>query len=47
MVGKHLPVVFATLFDVDDDDLLKPEGELDEVVAFKKWSEEVDGEVGP
>ena len=47
MMGEHLPVVFAAFFDVDDDDLLEPEGELDEVVVFEERGEEADGEVGP
>lgn len=28
VVGEHLPVILATLFDVDDQDLLDPEAEL-------------------
>jgi hypothetical protein len=28
VMGKHLPMIFATLLDVDDDDFMEPEGEL-------------------
>jgi len=31
---EHLPMVFSPLLDVNDYDLLDPEGELDEVVEF-------------
>lgn len=36
MVGEHLPMVLPTLFDVDDEYLLEPEGELYEVVPFEQ-----------
>lgn len=35
MVGKHLVVIFAGGFDVDDKDLLEPEGQLSQVVPFQ------------
>lgn len=35
MVCEHLCVVSTPLFDMDYDDLLKPEAELDEVVPFQ------------
>lgn len=35
VVDKHLPVVFAALLNVDDVDLLDPDGKLDQVVCFQ------------
>jgi hypothetical protein len=34
VMGKHLPVVFSALFDVDDEELVHPKGELDNVVPL-------------
>lgn len=36
MMSEHLPVVFPSLFNVHNYDLLKPEGELYEIVPFEK-----------
>lgn len=36
VVGEHLPVVLPALFDIDDEYLLEPEGELYEVVPFEQ-----------
>lgn len=47
VVGEHLPVVLAALLDVDDDDLLEPEGELAEHVALHQAAELAVGPVGP
>ncbi len=47
MVREHLPVVFSPLFDVDDHDLLKPEGVLDENVPFPNPSDLSIGPIGP
>lgn len=34
-MGEHLDVVFPSLFDVDDNNLLKPKGKLDQDVPFE------------
>lgn len=34
MVCQHLVVIVSSFFEMDDDDLLDPEGELGEVVEF-------------
>ena len=47
MMCEHLGVVFSALFDVDDDDLLEPKGELNEVVPFCETGHFAGGEVGP
>lgn len=44
MVHEHLQVVFALLFDVDDEDLLEVESPLDEVVELEQA---IDFPVGP
>lgn len=36
MVCEHLDVVFTALLDIDNDDLLEPKSELDQVVPFGK-----------
>ena len=35
MVEKHLAEVFPPLFQVDGEELLQPEGELDQIVPFE------------
>ena len=35
MVEEHLAKVFSTLFHVDGEELLQPEGELDQIVPFE------------
>ena len=47
MVREHLPVVFPPLFDIDDEDLLEPEGELGVIVPFHEGGHVAGGEVGP
>ena len=47
MVGEHLPVVLAALLDVDDDDLLQPEGELPQHVALHQPAQLAVGPAGP
>lgn len=47
MMGEHLPMVFPGLFDVHDDDLLHPEGELHEVIPFKEASHCSQGKFAP
>lgn len=39
VVGQHLPVVFATLLNVDHKDLLEPEAELREDVELVQGTE--------
>ena len=34
VVREHLPVILTAFFDVDDEELLQPEGDLHEVVPF-------------
>ena len=34
VVRQHLPMVLATLFDVDNEDLLKPKGPLTQYIRF-------------
>ena len=45
VMREHLPVIFPPLFNVDNDDLLKPECELSQVVPFVQtghgWLREV------
>ena len=36
MVRKHLPMIFSSFFDVHDQYLLQPKGELNEVVPFEQ-----------
>ena len=36
MMSEHLPMVFPPLLDVDDQDLLEPEGELDQIVPLHR-----------
>ncbi len=38
MVAEHLPMVFPTLLDIDNHDLLEPETVLDENVKFDQSS---------
>jgi len=33
-MSEHLPVVLSPFFNVDDDNLLKPKGELSKVIPF-------------
>lgn len=47
MVREHLPVVLAALLDVHDEELLKPEGGLDEVVPFHEGRDGAGGVIGP
>ena len=47
VVGEHLPVVLTPFFDVDDHDLLQPEGELDQVVPFRQAIHLTNGPVAP
>lgn len=35
-MSEHLPMVFSPLLDIDDEDLLQPKRELDEVVPFEQ-----------
>ena len=35
MVEEHLAKVFSPLFHVDGEELLQPEGELDQIVPFE------------
>ena len=35
MMSEHLRIVFSSLFDVDHDHLLQPEGKLDKVIPFE------------
>ena len=37
MMHKHLPMVLATLFKMNGDDHVQPEGELEEVVCLQEW----------
>lgn len=36
MVGEHLCVIFPSLLDVNDEDLLNPEGQLCKIVELEK-----------
>lgn len=36
VVSKHLPMILSTCLDIDDYDLLKPEGILDEDIPLSK-----------
>lgn len=36
MVRKHLPEIFPSLLYVDDQDLLKPESELNEIIPLHR-----------
>jgi len=38
MVREHLPVIFSPRFNVDDQDLLDPKGELDKIVPLGERS---------
>ena len=47
MVHKHLPVVLASLFNVDDQNLLEPEAELNEVIELVKCGDTEYREISP
>lgn len=47
VVAKHLPVVLATVLDVDDNNLLQPESPLRQNVALHKAVHLSVGPVGP
>lgn len=47
VVGKHLPVILATLLNVDDNHLLQPESPLAQEVALHDTIELAVGPVGP
>jgi hypothetical protein len=36
VVGKHLVMVLAAFFEVNNEDLLEPEGQLHEVIPFER-----------
>lgn len=44
---EHLPVILAPLFNVDDENLLQPEGELHEIVTLERPSHGSMRELGP
>lgn len=47
VVAEHLPVVFAAFFNIDDNDLLKPESPLSKDIALHKAIHLAVGPVGP
>jgi hypothetical protein len=47
VVCEHQPMILAALFDVDDKELLQPEGDLYEVVPFDESSDVASWKVGP
>jgi hypothetical protein len=36
MVGEHLVMIFAAFFEMDNEDLLEPKGQLHEVVPLER-----------
>ena len=34
VMGEHLPMVLPSLFDIDDNNLLQPKAELNQVIPF-------------
>ena len=47
MVSEHLPMVFATLLNVDDQDLLHPESQLGQNVSLHQATHLPVRPVGP
>lgn len=47
VVAKHLPVILATVFNVDDKDLLKPESPLHENITLHEETKLAVRPVGP
>jgi hypothetical protein len=47
MVRQHLPMILAALLDVDDQDLLQPEGPLAQHVSLGQTVKFSGGPVGP
>lgn len=47
VMGEHLPVILSALLDVDDQDLLKPEGKLRKHVSLHDAGELAVGPVRP
>lgn len=47
MVGEHLPVILPPLLDVDNNDLLYPEGELYQVIPFEQAIHFTIGPISP
>ena len=47
VVGQHLPMVLAAFLNVDNKDLLQPEGPLRQEIAFAQALQLADRPVGP